>query len=211
MYIEAVILTKSYKNSGYCVAGINLKTGQWVRFVSDDTFNHGAISEADMRYDISSSCEPFDIVRVSVVRHQPISLQPENFLIQKGVAWVKLGSMSIDQVLHLHPAETSPYIFVNNWSALSQDEVCDIDRSLMLVKVNMLTINHMFQGEPTSGKCSFMYRSNQYNFMSVTDPNYRYTGPTNYIGNAYLVVSLPDAPDKSKGSFYKCVSKIIPI
>lgn len=211
MHIEAVILTKSYKNSGYCVAGINLKTGQWVRFVSDDVTNHGAISEADMRYDAFSSCEPFDVVRVSVVRHQPVPLQPENFLIQRGVTWVKLGTMSIDQVLRLHPDETTPFIFVNDWSSLTQDQVDDIDSSLMLVRANNLTINHTFQGEPTSGKCSFAYRCNQYNFMSVTDPKYRYIGPTTYIGNAYLVVSLPDAPDRNKGLFYKCVSKIIPI
>mgnify|MGYP007105586249 CR=1 FL=1 len=44
---EAVILTRSSKIGGYCVAGVDIHTGEWVRFVSDDAKTHGALSRND--------------------------------------------------------------------------------------------------------------------------------------------------------------------
>ena len=41
---EVAILTKSSKYKGYCVAGIDVNTGEWVRFVSDNEQTHGALS-----------------------------------------------------------------------------------------------------------------------------------------------------------------------
>ena len=64
---EVAILTRSSKFRGYCVAGIDLNTGEWVRFVSNDTQTHGALSRSDITYEDGSICNPLDIVLVDVV------------------------------------------------------------------------------------------------------------------------------------------------
>ena len=48
--VEMVVLTKSAKNGGHCVAGIDVDTGNWVRLVSNDLNTHGALSDQDMQY-----------------------------------------------------------------------------------------------------------------------------------------------------------------
>ena len=44
---EVAILTRSSKFKRYCVAGIDINTGEWVRFVSDNEQAHGALSAYD--------------------------------------------------------------------------------------------------------------------------------------------------------------------
>ena len=38
---KIIILTKSKKHSGYCVAGIDYETGEWIRLVSSDSETGG--------------------------------------------------------------------------------------------------------------------------------------------------------------------------
>lgn len=40
---KIIILTKSKKHSGYCVAGIDYETGEWIRLVSSDLETEGAL------------------------------------------------------------------------------------------------------------------------------------------------------------------------
>lgn len=48
---EVAILTKSSKFGGFCVAGVDINTGEWVRFVSNDERTHGALSVFDITYE----------------------------------------------------------------------------------------------------------------------------------------------------------------
>ncbi len=81
MIREVVILTMSSKNHGYCVAGIDLQNGEWIRLVSDDADTHGALSKEDVRYSDGGCCKPLDVVRVAIDQYTPIEHQPENALI----------------------------------------------------------------------------------------------------------------------------------
>ena len=58
---EVAILTKSSKHGGFCVAGVDLDTGEWVRLVSDDVQSHGALSRRDITYEDRSICTPLDV------------------------------------------------------------------------------------------------------------------------------------------------------
>jgi hypothetical protein len=81
--IEVVILTKSIKNGGYCVAGIDINTSKWVRLVSSDRDSHGALFEQDIQYRNGMNCEPLDVARVPILRKMPTAYQPENVLIDE--------------------------------------------------------------------------------------------------------------------------------
>ena len=68
---EVAILTKSSKFGGFCVAGVDINTGEWVRFVSNDVRTHGALSAFDITYENRKICKPLDIVSVDVVAPVP--------------------------------------------------------------------------------------------------------------------------------------------
>ena len=44
MECTVAILTMSSKNGGYCVAGVDVNNGNWIRLVSDVVYTHGALS-----------------------------------------------------------------------------------------------------------------------------------------------------------------------
>mgnify|MGYP001050045125 FL=1 len=206
---RAVILTKSYKNGGYCVAGIDVNTSDWIRFVSSNISTHGAVTDEMMCYTDGSCCEIGDIVKVQVVEPTQSPHQPENYLIDENSYWQKEGEMNLDELLDLHSCENAyyPFIFQDNWSYIESNALEEVEQSLVMVKVSDLTINPVYNGTPVTNKCDFLYRGNWYKYMSITDPDYRNDGPTVCIDKAIVIVSLPDAP--RNGKFYKCVAKII--
>ncbi len=40
---EIIILTKSDKRAGYCIAGIDKKTGEWIRVISSNNSTEHAV------------------------------------------------------------------------------------------------------------------------------------------------------------------------
>ena len=79
--VDVAILTKSAKNGGYCVAGIDMDTRQWIRLVSSDANSCGALFSQDLQYKDGTYCEPFDIARIPILGKHPHVYQPENVLI----------------------------------------------------------------------------------------------------------------------------------
>ena len=41
---EIVLLTKSKKRGNYCIAGVDRKTGEWIRIISEDASIQHAVS-----------------------------------------------------------------------------------------------------------------------------------------------------------------------
>lgn len=205
---EVAILTTSLKNGGYCVAGVDINTGDWVRFVSNDERTHGALSISDITYKNRRICKPLDVVSVDVVAPAPLPHQPENYLINSNGYWVKIGQYTLFDVLRVHPAETSPFIYGNPRPYVTGREIDDISYSLTLVNVSFLLINqttNMCNKRKT--KASFIYNRNCYSNMSVTDPQFFSVPDGTAFANSYLVISLPDAPFPTD-RYYKFVAQI---
>lgn len=207
MIREVVILTMSSKNHGYCVAGIDLQNGEWIRLVSDDVDTHGALSKEDVRYSDGVCCKPLDVVRVAIDQYTPIKHQPENALIDSTKYLEKIGTIDIESVLEIHPAEYHDVLLGNKYAYITEAGIYKVSESLILVKVSDLTINHPSEW---STKASFTYRGIQYSNIAVTDPEY-YTAPNNHhVNKAILVMSLPDSPQNDK-YYNKFVAKIFPL
>ena len=207
---EVAILTRSSKFGGYCVAGVDLNTGEWVRFVSNDAQTHGALSRRDITYEDRSICNPLDVVLVDVVGAAPLAHQPENYLIDSREYWRKTGECTIADVLGVHPAEVRPYIYGNLSPFVDGEEIDSIGYSLTLVRVSSLTINQTtnIYNKPKT-KASFVYNGKWYNNMSVTDPDFYSVPNGTRFANAYLVISLPDTPFP-EDCYYKFVAQIYP-
>ena len=205
---EVAILTKSSKFGGYCVAGVDINTGEWVRFVSDKAQTHGALSKSDMTYKNGIICKPLDIVSADVMESTPVSHQPENCLIDSTKCWVKIRECTLSDVLSIHPAEVRPFIYGNLCPFVNGGDIADIGYSLTLVEVSSLTIyeqTNVYERPKT--KASFLYNGKQYNNMSVTDPNFYSVPNETSFTHAYLIISLPDTPIPDD-RYYKFVAQI---
>lgn len=207
---EVAILTKSSKYKRYCVAGIDINTGEWVRFVSDNEQTHGALSAYDISYADGRICKPLDVVSVEVVGAAPLAHQPENYLIDSHEYWRKIGECTLSDVLAVHPEEVRPYIYGNTDPFINDEEIDSIGYSLTLVHVSSFTISQTinFNGQPKT-KASFIYNGKWYSNMSVTDPDYYSVPNGTRFANAYLVISLPDTPFP-ENCYYKFVAQIYP-
>lgn len=204
--VKVVILTKSVKNGGYCVAGINIKNSSWIRLVSSNTDSHGALCDYHMRYRNRAICKLLDVVKVPILREEPTKHQPENVLIDEQKPWEKVDEFSINDVLELHPPETHNCLLGNVFPYITEQRVDTVGHSLILVKVRDLIITH--PGERRT-KASFLYGDTTYENMSITDPDFYYAPENKRICQAILIMSLPDTPYEER-KFYKFIAKIYP-
>lgn len=60
-----IILTKSDKRAGYCVAGIDEMTGEWIRIVSSNEATEHAVPLEDMVCDNGELIDIYDVVEIS--------------------------------------------------------------------------------------------------------------------------------------------------
>lgn len=206
---EIVILTKSTKRGGYCVAGVDARSGEWVRLTSSDEWSHGALTEAHMTYENGGACEVLDHVRVEVLREAPAAHQPENVLIDEQKRLRKLGTWTMQDVLRVHPAERMELVYGNAEPSLDEEGMAAVDRSLILIRTPWLRIKQL-STPPAKPKtrANFLYNDNWYNHISVTDPAYYQVEDGTTLKPAYLVVSLPDAPYDKDGKYYKFIAQI---
>lgn len=212
-----VILTKSAKHGHSCVAGIDVKNGEWIRLVTDDTFTDGAIPESYMQDDVNHTViEPLDVIDVTLLKHYPTKYQPENYLIDINVLPTYVETMSLQQVAALvekyHEASSS--IFDNYYKVLHTDEMDHINKSLDCYCVNNLKVfvtkNHYGKNK---SRADFSYNGHNYKGIHVTDKDFFDLEYPVYMRKAYLVMSLPHQfYEASDGTplYFKFIAKIFP-
>lgn len=202
--IEAIILTKSSKYGNYCVAGIDINTGHWVRLVTRETDTHGALSDKDLSFEDNTTCEILDIVAIPIIGPYPVPHQPENVLIDRGSYWEKIGAANISEVIKIHPTEQHDNILGNRSHYIPEREIAMAERSLTIIAATNLVIS--VQQGTNKRKLSFQYNAFHYKNYSVTDPDYYDATDGKRIQHATLVISLPDAD--FYGKYFKFVAKI---
>lgn len=90
-----VCLANSRKNNGHCVAGkelVGAGAGKWIRPVS--VRESRELTWAERAYKGMVDPAILDIVEVPLSRPLPEGHQTENFLIEKGVVWQRVGALS---------------------------------------------------------------------------------------------------------------------
>lgn len=196
---DIVVLTKSAKHGGNCVAGIDVNTGEWVRPVKAN----GPILNSDMSCSNGYVCEPLDVVRIPFIAPRPNGCQTENEEIDTSRTWNYLGTCTLGDVLRIHPAEDDPDIFGNYRCTLYEDEKNKLSFSLMLVEVTDLEFYTVEETGKT--KANFRYNGHRYSNISVTDRDY--FGCENSFECAHLVMSIPN--ETPPGYYYfKFIAKV---
>ncbi|OEH86864.1 hypothetical protein BHU72_00955 [Desulfuribacillus stibiiarsenatis] len=209
---EIIILTKSIKRNEYCVAGIEVSTGEWIRIVSNDRSSEYAILKKHMNYADGTEADIFDVVEVDFIKPVGTDIQPENWLLNDAIKWVKRRKSNVSEILQLHPFDTPSYIFYNTSNAITKREI-DLNnhRSLLLVKVSNASVFIKTYERKRYSIC-FSYNGNSYKFISITDIpirskfNNKIDGFYNLGDNISVVFSLAD---EYKGQYYKIAAQIL--
>lgn len=188
--ILMVVLAKSYKPGGRCIAGKlveytdtnKVKIGDWVRPVADDGTGHGALTEEMYSYEDGVEVRVLDIVEIPISKPFPSNGQPENVAINDGVKWKRVGSLNAKSIPNLIENVESVWNDINAESHIvtaSYEEKGLILKSLCLIKpVNFLiTLSNEFNDYEQRYKkkisASFSYCGVNYENISVTCPSTR--------------------------------------
>ena len=201
--MDLIILTKSSKYGGYCVAGIDMQTHRWVRLVTDDESVDGALTDDDCRYRDHTDMEELDIVRVQdAVPCGNRGHQSENHYFNRGYYFEQIGTYPASDLSKLLSPYPYPVVLGNMYERISQREM-NMDHSLELIYVKDLDIRY---NENRKLKASFLYNGIRYQNFSVTDP--ALYGRNQDISCAVLAVSLGNRP--YNGFYYKYIAKCYP-
>lgn len=214
---EIVILANSAKKGGYCVAGKDIRTGEWIRPVS--TMDGGSLSKEMITLEaptFSYMGKPLHKVVVGFETHAPLPNQPENHLIDSN-SWkpnYKMNRLLLDTLV-----DTPEHLWMYSrkqdrvdYRLFEHGLIAD-HQSLYLIKVESITYNVVLnsQGEQRL-KGTFIYNALEYTF-SVTDPAYcKYkNGPLGHTfieTDKYLCLSLGEKFEATS-ECYKLIAAVI--
>lgn len=207
---DIIILTKSDKRMGYCVAGIDRQTGEWIRVVSSDSQTEYAVPSHDLVCDTGQTVDIYDIVEIDFLRAVPTAVQPENYLYNEKVPWRKKGKSDLSEVLHIHGYDDADYVFGNTANRLERHEKNLARQSLLLLSVEQAIYNVKRFPERSVLQLNFSYNGNNYSFFKVTqrDLRERYKAEGWYpTGTDVFVFSLTDR--HVDGRYYKVIAQAL--
>lgn len=202
-----ILITRSYKHGGYCVAGFDAETKKWIRLVSSVDPSQNEIPKG-----IFDGFGDLDILEIETLGGIPFGCQIENFLLDLNVPPVRRGRLAFFELFAAPYLSSAFNILGNPLSALTEEEMQRQRGSLGLFQVDSLRFDY-YNGDDDKlhYRSEFLYRGTAYSGISVTDPVYRrdeFAGQT--IEHALLVVSLPAVPYPN-GKYYKFIAKIFPL
>ncbi len=202
---DIILLTKSSMRSGYCVTGIDLATNTFIRLV---TGNNEPLKDMNMQLLNGGIAKPLDLVRVNLIKPVPDKIQSENWLINNDFKWKKIRMADIDEITPYINTNIE-YVYKNTNCYLTEEEIININSSLVLLNVNNARLNRQtnMYGKIKS-KLSFEFNGRCYNNFSVTDPEFYNIEKAEYK-KLLVAVSLPR--DSLGAGYYKFVAKIFNI
>ncbi len=218
--ITFVVLAKSYKPGGRCIAGKvvelhNNKTltlGQWVRPVPNDGTGCSALAEEMYHYNDGTEVRVFDIVEVNRISGTEVPGQPENFIFDASIRWKKIAFLKADSIKNIADNVESVWLEQGqdtNIVTAAYDEKGSINQSLCLIKPSSLTLTLFHDYNDYEGTfkkkiiASFYYNGVKYERLSVTCPSTRRALNNRYpvAGGAAVTLTLHKGDD-----YLLCVS-----
>ncbi|MCM1307363.1 MAG: hypothetical protein NC223_02055 [Butyrivibrio sp.] len=210
---EIIILTKSVKHGGFCVAGLDRSSGEWVRLVSGNEANEHSVSQRDMCYENGYEIEIFDIVEVDIIKHYPSNVQKENYLYNENATWKKKGVSNLQEVVNLHGYDTPKFIFGNEDIKLTDENISLTNKSLLLVHIE--NAQYFIKTFPEGKKIqlNFRYNGTRYSYIRVTQKDLLqfFSDKTDGFYDAneeVFVFSLTDKYEKT-GKYYKVMAQAL--
>lgn len=200
--IEIIIFANSFKHHQHCVAGKYIKTGQWVRAVSNAegaelTHDQAKCQNPHGTYNV----KPLQKVLMNFSSHAPLKHQPENYVID-GSRWRQKYKIADEELRNY--LDTPDNLWGSSdrvaYSSILSDQVT-ITQSLYLVQVQNL---ELYKNQRDKRRASFSYEGLNYD-LAVTDPNFDRIVDNNMNIQGILCISLGE---EFEGNCYKIVATI---
>jgi hypothetical protein len=208
---EIIVLAMSEKYGNYCIAGIDISTGKWIRPMSERKDLFGAVP-LDIKYNNGKKPKILDIAKINFIRYEPNRTQTENYVYDSSQRWIKKGTFSKNDLPKY--INRNKYIFFNDDKKLEPKDILNIPKikrySLTLVKPLTIDIN-IKTFEQKNITISFNYNNINYEYIKVTDPIFKneylsHDDGWETLSNCFLVLSLGE---EWKGYLWKMVATII--
>jgi hypothetical protein len=182
---DIIILANSRKYKGHCIAGKDIKTGEWVRIVPDNEDHAFSAKELMKLYGDYNGPEVLDVVSVPLSNRIPSNYHPEDESVNSNKLWKKIGTLnSIDHVSILLDREKNDWITITSDKFGITDKIPNsyfehysLKNSLQLIKLNLrenrTTLIYKFNHEKEYYKprLCFDYKGYNYN-LAITDPRF---------------------------------------
>jgi hypothetical protein len=216
-----VCLANSRKLLGRCIAGREVSRGRlgaWIRPVSDRETEE--VSAEERCYVDGTEPAVLDVIDVPLLHPRPRGHQTENWVIQTGSRWTKVGKLSWHHLEALADHEGPLWINCDStyhglWDRVPLDQLAGIRSSLKLIRVK----HAQLRVHRPSSNFGDLSRRVQVRFefggvlyaLRVTDPvieQYYLSGDDGIysLGDSYLTVSLGEP---YRGHCYKLVAAVI--
>lgn len=211
-------LAASRKHHGYCFAGKETDTGQWIRPISARPGHE--ISEYERITEGGERAGLLDVLEVSLIRPVPTEFQSENYLNNQAVRWRKAGVGSYhDAAKFLDPDQplwiNGPSSYNGLHDQVPEGEAANLHDSLRLIRVPDLSLlvhseGGVFGPAKRVVRAQFAFLGETY-WLKLTDPaleaelRQREDGEYHYH-NAIMCVSLGEV---FNGYAYKLVASVI--
>jgi hypothetical protein len=213
MHKEIIILAKSAKHGEYCIAGVDIKTGEWIRPVSNNMAKEGSVPLIDITYVDGNQVQIFDIVKIKLLKHKPTISQPENYLYDSTKYWEKTGRSNLEELIKQRGYDQVNQIFYNNGKEVSEEELCAQPSLLFLNVKNSYIFIKTFDEGNKKIQFNFKYNNIDYEYFKISDEAIKkeflneYDGTHNYRENLPVVFSLTDKY-RPTGKYYKMVAQM---
>lgn len=208
---EIIILAKSSKHGEFCIAGVDTKTGEWIRPISNNLANEGSVPLEDITYEDGTELQILDKVKIQFTSHSPTRAQPENYKYNSDYYWLKTGSATIEDVVRMRGYDNVEKVFYNTGKDVAEREI-NGGPSLLLLRVNHPYI-FIKTFENQKVQLNFEYNNFNYSYFKISDSEVKQYYANKCDGchdrREYLdvVFSLTDKHIES-GKYYKMVAQI---
>lgn len=209
---KIIVLAKSRKHSGYCVAGIDYETGEWIRLVSSDVYTECAVPRKHLVLDNGHLLLVYDIIIVDIVKSVGTLIQPENYLYNEQRQWIYIGKSNLEQVIQKHKYDNPSFVFGSINNSLEAETDFNDSTSLLLLHIEGGQI-FIKTFEKQKIQLNFCYNNNSYSFFRITQEDlsrdYRIKADGFYplISNS-IVCSLTDIY-KPTNKYYKLIAQFL--
>lgn len=208
---QIIILAKSIKHfPNYCIAGIDVETGKWIRPISSFDDIEGAVPLEHLRQANGEELNILDVVEIDFIKHVPSIAQSENYIYNENIMWKKVGEIGLEELINIYGLSDPEYIFEN-----TDKELSDIDisgESLLFVKIQDPVVFIKTFDKKKIQLC-FTYMGRRYNYFRIEDPTLKQQfweyddGIYNLDNEMYAVFSLTGKWNVT-GKYYKILANI---
>lgn len=209
---------RSAKNNNYCVAGIDLSNGKYIRPISDIPGLKEAVRCSDYTDINGNEFKDFDIVKIKFKSKKPDNpYQPENLYYDENFRWQKIEALTLKNMIDLYHLDKRNDIFYNSDRSVDPNFVLSqpVRESLLFMEVENIIIKVELYDYPKF-YAHFTCNGKKYWRFSVGDINVRNyfrnhpAGEYFYKEHAVVILSLTN-PYSYGGNPPKCYKMLAQI